>query len=209
VRGLAAGEKGYEKYKKLFQTKFIFLNEYCTSVKAEHDPRGPEGPYRFQDRSVPVLLFKRWDGKTLIQQLGFQPNPEQAKKSLARYVDKALKENGPVVPPKALRPLLKAQKKGMEHLAKKRYGTAIREFQKIEKAAANKKKFPEPPDLLADVQAQLKQLLDSANEQLAELEGRLAAEPDAVKKALNVLGREYGKLPGIKEKVKALRAQLP
>ena len=125
VRGLAAGEKGYEKYKKLFQTKFIFLNEYCTSVKAEHDPRGPEGPYRFQDRSVPVLLFKRWDGKTLIQQLGFQPNPEQAKKRLASFVDKALKENGPVVPPKARNSIRTTAHSAMRLTAPGRTGLAV------------------------------------------------------------------------------------
>jgi len=100
VRGLAAGEKDYEAYKKIFQTKFVFLNEYTTSVAAEEEPRGPEGPYRFQDRSVPVLVLKRWSGETLAQQLGFQPNPEQAKRALAQIVDKALKDHGPVVPPK-------------------------------------------------------------------------------------------------------------
>ena len=209
MRSLAAGEKGFEKYKKAFEAKFIFLNVYTTSVQAEHDPRGPEGPYRFQDRSVPVLLFKRWDGETLIQQLGFYPDVKMAKKSLANYVDKALKKNGPVVAPKALRPLLKAYGKGEEHLGKKRFGAAIREFLKIEKAAANRKKFPAPPEVAEQAAAHLKKLGEDVDAMLEELAPLAGSEPTRVRKQYMAIQREYGKLPGVRRKVKRALAALP
>ena len=114
MRGLAGGEKGYERFPRLLAKSFVFLNVYCHSVKEEHDPRGPEGPYRFQDKSVPVLLIKRWNGETIIQQLGFNPQPEPAKRTLARLVERALKKHGPVLPPKALRPLMKGYE-GVEY----------------------------------------------------------------------------------------------
>ena len=94
MRSLTSGEKGFEKYPRIFAKKIICLNEYTTSVKAEHDPRGPEGPYQFKDRSVPVIVFKRWDGETLVQQLGFGGGAKQ----FAQFVDRALKKNGPVTP---------------------------------------------------------------------------------------------------------------
>ena len=56
MRGLAQGEKGYEKFPELFKKHFVFLNVYCRSVAEEHNARGPEGPYQFKDRSVPVLV---------------------------------------------------------------------------------------------------------------------------------------------------------
>ncbi|MHC4163297.1 MAG: hypothetical protein ACYSUM_14305 [Planctomycetota bacterium] len=209
MRGLAAGEKGYEKYKKAFGRNFVFLNEYTTSVQAEHDPRGPEGPYRFQDRSVPVLVFKRWDGETLIQQLGFYPDPKMAKKSLANFVDKALKKNGPVVPPKALRPLLKAYDKGVKHLEKKRFGAAIRELLKIEKAAANRKEFPAPPEVAEKAAAHLKKLGEDVDAMLEELAPLAGSEPERVRKTYMAIQREYGKLPGVQQKVKRALAALP
>lgn len=197
MRGLAGGEKGYEGYKKIFQTKFIFLNEYTTSVKAEEDPRGPEGPYRFQDRSVPVLVLKRWDGETLVQQLGFQPNPEQAKRALSQLVDKALKDHGPVVPPKALRPLLKSFDKGKEHLEKKRVSAAIREFQNVEKLGSNTKKFPETPDVALQATEELNKLTEEGLKLVEE-----AKASDDPEKALREILREYGALPAVAEKAK-------
>jgi hypothetical protein len=204
VRGLAAGEKDYEQYKKIFQTKFVFLNEYTTSVKAEEDPRGPEGPYRFQDRSVPVVVLKRWDGETLVQQLGFQPDPEQAKRALAQIVDKALKDHGPVVPPKALRPLLKSFEAGKAHLEKRRVAAAIREFQKVEKLASDPKKFPETPDVAKSAADELAKL---AEEGLKLVEDAKAA-PDPAK-AIREVQREYGALPAVAEKAKEALAALP
>jgi len=207
VRGLAAGEKGYEKYKKLFEEKFVFLNEYTTSVQAEHDPRGPEGPYRFQDRSVPVLVFKRWDGETLIQQLGFYPDPTQAKRSLAQYVDRALKKNGPVVPPKHLRPLLKAFEKGEKHLEKGLVSAAIREFSKVVRYGANEKKFPSKPDVARKAEEKLAELGKAAETGIAE--AKALEDPREVRKALRKIGRDYGKLAGVKEKVKEALDTLP
>jgi hypothetical protein len=203
VRGLASGEKDYEKYKKLFQEKFVFLNEYTTSVEAEHAPRGPEGPYRFEDRSVPVILFKRWDGKTLIQQLGFNPDPEQAKRALAQLVDKALKENGPVLAPKALRPLLRSYESAERNLEKGLTSAAIRDLEKVVKAAADDKKVPEKPEVAAQAAAKLAQLAEDASKAIEAAAARAAEDPDAAKKELNRIAREYRGLDGIDDKVKA------
>ena len=201
MRGLAAGEKDYEKYRKIFQEKFVFLNEYTTSVAAEHEPRGPEGPYRFEDRSVPVLVFKRWDGKTLVQQLGFHSDPDQAKRALAQFVDKALKENGPVVPPKQLRPLLKALGKAQGHLEKGFVASAVRELQKVVKAAEDEKKFPEKPEVALQAGELLRKLGEDATK---AVEAATAMEDkDAARKELRRIDREYGKIEGVEERVKA------
>jgi hypothetical protein len=200
VRGLAAGEKDYEAFKKIFQTKFVFLNEYTTSVAAEEEPRGPEGPYRFQDRSVPVLVLKRWSGETLVQQLGFQPNPEQAKRALAQIVDKALKDHGPVVAPKALRPLLKSFDAGQLHLSKKRIAAAIREFRNVERLGADPKKFPEPPEVAARAADELAKLSEEGLKLVTD--AKTQAEVKAVL-------RDYGELPAVAEKAKEAAAALP
>jgi hypothetical protein len=197
VRGLAAGEKDYEAYRKIFQTKFVFLNEYTTSVAGEEQPRGPEGPYRFQDRSVPVLVLKRWSGETLVQQLGFQPDAAQAKRALAQIVDKALKDHGPVVPPKALRPLLKSFEAGRAHLEKKRVAAAIREFRSVERLGADTKRFPEPPDVAEKATEELARLSEEGV-RLVE-QAKTAADPA---KALKEVLREYGELPAVAAKAK-------
>lgn len=209
MRGLASGEKGYEKYKKIFAESFVFLNEYTTSVQAEHDPRGPEGPYRFQDRSVPVLVFKRWNGETIVQQLGFQPDPEQAKRSLAQIVDRVLKKHGPVVAPKKLRPLLKSWDKAQGYLEKKRLTPAIRELEKIVKAGGDEKKFPEPPLVLEQAREALARIGKDADAALASARELAATDPDAARKALRDAGRDYGALEGFKEKVKAALEEIP
>lgn len=200
MRGLAEGQKDYEAYKKILQTSFVFLNEYTTSVAAEEEPRGPEGPYRFQDRSVPVLVLKRWSGETLVQQLGFQPNPEQAKRALAQIVDKALKDHGPVVPPKALRPLLKSFDAGKAHLSKKRVAAAIREFKNVERLGADTKKFPEPPDVATRASDELAKLSEEGLGLVAEAKSQAD---------LNAVLREYGELRAVAEKAKEAAATLP
>ncbi|MHC4953597.1 MAG: hypothetical protein ACYTGZ_06885 [Planctomycetota bacterium] len=205
MRVLAEGKGDYKKYKKLLQEKFICLNVYCKSVADEHNPRGPEGPYQFKYKSVPVLLFKRWNGETLVDQFGFTPNVEQGTKRLANFIDRALKKNGPVSPPKALRPLLKGYAKAEQHLAKKLISPAVRELQKVVKGGANKKKFPETPDVAVKAQAKLDELLKDA---AAALEKAGQLEPDVRKKELNRIGREYGGLGDIKKRVKAALKQI-
>ena len=96
MRVLCEGKRDYKKYRKLLPEKFIFLNVYCKSVKDEHEPRGPEGPYQFKEKSVPVLVIKRWSGETLVNQSGFTPNVKNGTRRLASFIDKALKKNGPV-----------------------------------------------------------------------------------------------------------------
>ena len=203
MRSLATGEKDYEKYPKLFKKNFVCLNEYTTSVAAEHDPRGPEGPYRFVDRSVPVIVFKRWDGETLVQQLGFGGGPN----AFARLVDRALKKNGPVAPPKALRPLLKAHKKGLEHLAKGRVAPAIRELQKAVAGGQNKKKFEAMPPVALAAEEELKKLKEQALDLLDQARAR--TDPKEARKELNRLRREYGRLDGIDDAIKEVLLALP
>lgn len=205
MRSLANGEKDFEKYPKILKKNFVFLNEYTTSVQAEHDPRGPEGPYRFVDRSVPVVLFKRWDGETLVQQLGFGGGP----KAFQRLLDRALKKNGPVSPPKALKPLLKAHKKGMEHLEKGRVGSAVRELQKVVKGAQNKKKFEVMPPVGVAAEEQLQKLKAQGEELLAQAQDLAGRDPKASKKEYNRIRREYGKLPGLDAAIKAALKALP
>ena len=200
MRVLAEGKGDYKKYRKLLQEKFICLNVYCKSVKDEHEPRGPEGPYRFKERSVPVLVFKRWNGETLVSQFGFTPNVKQGTRTLANFIDKALKENGPVSPPKALKPLLKGYKKAEASLAKKRISSAVRELQNVVKGGANKKKFSEMPEVALKAKAKLDELLVEGEQALAKA---AVLEPDARKKELNRIGREYGALGDIKKKVRA------
>jgi len=205
VRALAAGEKDYEKYRKIFRENFVFLNVYTKSVAEEHDPRGPEGPYRFVDKSVPVLVFKRWNGETILQQLGFQPNPEHAKRSLAQIVDRVLKKHGPVIPPKALRPLLKRWEKAEKYLEKERTAPAIRELLKIVAMGADEKKFPEPPEVLAKARAALKNLEEAADEAIAKAK---ALEPEEAKKALRRIEMDYRGLEPVEKKVDAAKAAL-
>ncbi|MDH3591757.1 MAG: hypothetical protein OER88_07760 [Planctomycetota bacterium] len=210
MRGLASEQKDkkFKKYRKIFQEKFIFLNVYCRSVKEEHDPRGPEGPYQFVDRSVPVVVIKRWDGKTFVQQLGFIAGQKPGLSRLSSWVDKALKENGPVVPPKALRPLLKSWTKATEHLAKNRPSSAIPELLKITKGAANKKKFPDgPPEVAALATAKLEELTQIARRGVSAADD--IADPKEKRKALNRIQRDYGRIAAIKQLVKEKLKTIP
>lgn len=210
MRDLASGVKGYEKYKKLLARKFVCLNVYCTNVASEHEPRGPDGPFQFQDRSVPVVLFKRWDGKTLMQKLGFYSDPNMGRRSLAQYIDKVLKDHGPVVPPKALRPLLKSYDKGVGHLEKKRTSSAIREFQAVVKGAANKKKFPnDPPEVALKAKEQLDALRAQAEQRMGEAATLAERDIKAARKQYGKISRDYGGLEGVRDAVKKALAALP
>ena len=92
MRGLAEG-KGDKKTAKAMKEKFVFLNVYCRSVKEEHEPRGPKGPYQFVDRSVPVCVIKKWDGTTFNQKLGFVADPKAGMRNLESWMVKALKDS--------------------------------------------------------------------------------------------------------------------
>ncbi|MFQ5845016.1 MAG: hypothetical protein ACE5JG_08515, partial [Planctomycetota bacterium] len=194
VRGLTAGEEGYEKFPKILKKSFVFLNEYTTSVQAEHDPRGPEGPYRFQDRSVPVVVVKKWNGETILQQLGFNADATQAKRSLARIVERAVKKHGPIAPPKEIRKLLKSYDKGRAHLSKERTAAAIREFQAVLEQAQRKKKVfgAEVPTVVRDATERLKEIRERGTEALEEAAARAAQDAAAGRKEYRKLLRRYG-----------------
>ena len=205
MRTLAEGEeKEFKSYPKLFKEKFIFLNEYTTSVAAEHDPRGPEGPYQFVDKSVPVVVIKSWEGKTLLQQLGFTPDLKQGPQRLAQLIDKAVKEHGPVVPPKALRPLLKLQESAQKATDKKRYSAAIKDLRKLIEMGEDKKEFPEgPPDVAAQAAKSLEALRQQCEERMAEVAEQAKTEPKKAKTAYYRLIKDFGGFPELKEEMKA------
>lgn len=179
-------------------------------MKDEHDPRGPEGPYRFTDRSVPVLVIKKWDGETLKQQLGFARDVKAGTKALARTIEKAAKDNGPIAPPKALRPLLKAYAKAEESLAKKRVKRAVSDFRKVVKAGDNKKKFADgPPAVAARARAALDRLQAAAEQELDAIEQAAADDPAAARKRLKRIVYDYGSFPAVRERAKRALETLP
>ena len=206
MRGLTSGKKGYKKWPKLFQKNFIFLNEYTTSVAEEHEPRGPEGPYRFKDRSVPVLVVKKWNGDTIVQQLGWGG----AENRLEQILSSAIKKNGPVAPPKALRPLLKSYKKGMEHLDKQRTAAAVREFQAVLKAGDKKKAFREdPPPVMNDATERLKELEQRCRGEIEKLAATAQPDPVAARKAYGKLLRDYRGIKSLKTELQKIIKELP
>lgn len=213
VRALAAGQaqnnqtedKKLKKFAKDLTKKFVFLNVYCRSVKEEHDPRGPDGPYQFVDKSVPVVVIKRWDGKTFKQQLGW--NASWGVDGLVKMLEKAAKENGPIAPPKALRPLLKAMAKAEKHLAADRTAPAIRELNRIVDHGANKKKFPDgPPEIAGDAAKRLEALAQTAQKAF-EAARTTETDPAALEKAYRKLLATYRGLDAVEKTIRdALRA---
>ena len=71
--------------------------------------------------------------------LGFGADPARNMKTVADWIERALKKNGPVAPPKKLRPLVKLFEKGKSQLEKKRPGYAWKEFDKVVKLGSKEK----------------------------------------------------------------------
>jgi hypothetical protein len=206
VSGLAQGAKGYEKAQKAMREKFVFLNVYCTSVKDEHEVRGPKGPYSFQDKSVPVCVIKRWDGHTYRQQLGFGSDAKRNQKSVADWIEKALKENGPVLPPKRLRPLMKCFEKGEAYLTKKRPGYAWKEFAKVLKLGGDRKKFPEgAPSVVAKAQQKQEVIREQLRRGIEAARALSEEKPSQGKAAFTRLMRAYGNAAELKKLIIAER----
>lgn len=208
MRALLADQKKLKKTAKDLRDKFVFLNVYCKSVKDEHDPRGPEGPYRFQDRSVPVVVIKKFDGTTLKQQLGWGGDARQ----LAQIVDKAVKDNGPVAPPKALRPLLRSWQKAQKALERKQVRNAVRELRELVSAGQDPNKFGDGmPDVAVRAQEELDKLRAQGLEQAAALGAEIEGgkqDVTAVRKALIRLRWDYGGIPEVRDQVKLLLDKL-
>ncbi len=200
MRGLASGAKGFEKFPKIMADKFVFLNVYCKSVKDEHKPRGPEGPYQFNDKSVPVCVVKLWDGTSVIQQLGFGPDPKLNLKQVARWMEKALKKNGPVLPPKKLRPLAKAFAKGKAYLDKKRPGYAWNEYAKVTKLGGNKKKFPAgPPRVAIEAKKEMDAIKTALEKALIDAQELSDNDEAKAKKLFSQIHRKYGSARDLKK----------
>ena len=208
MRALLADQKKLKTTAKALREKFVFLNVYCKSVKEEHDPRGPEGPYQFKDRSVPVVVIKKFDGTTFKQKLGWSGGAKQ----LAQIVDKAVKDNGPVAPPRALRPLLKSYGKAQKALDRKQVRNAIRELQKVVKGGQNQKKFKDgTPDVAIKAQEELDKLKEQGLTQLEAIRAKIqdgGQDATASKKALSRLRSDYGGIVEIRDQVKELLKKL-
>ena len=176
---LAKGSDDKALAEKL-RKNFVFLNAYCTSVADEHEPRGPEGPFQFVDRSVPVYVIKSFEGKTFKQQLGFGRGAP-ATNALATDLRSALKQNGVVVAPKKLRPLMKVMKKADAMAAKKRPGYEWKALVQAVEMGRDKKTFPDgPPGLVIKAQARIDALKKTFD---AALKKAQAAEPKQAKKS--------------------------
>lgn len=208
MRALLDDKKELKKTAAALREKFVFLNVYCKSVEDEHDPRGPEGPFQFNDRSVPVVVIKKFDGTTLKQQLGWGGGAKQ----LAQIVDKAVRDNGPVAPPKALRPLLKAYEKAQQALERKQIRNAVRELQKVVKGGQDQKKFKDGmPDIAVKAQEELDKLGKQGLSELEAIRARIqdgGQDAAATRKDLIRLRREYGGIDEIREQVKELLQKL-
>ncbi|MFK7743131.1 MAG: hypothetical protein AB8H80_22645 [Planctomycetota bacterium] len=207
MRGLLKDDNKHKLTSAALRKKFVFLNAYCASGAEEHEPRGPDGPFQFNDRSVPVLVIKKCDGTTFEQQLGWAGGAER----LAPVVEKAIKANGPIAAPKALRPLQKSFDKAQAALAKKRVRDAVRELQKVVKAASHAKKFPNGmPSVGERAKAELGRLEVAAVQKLKDLESSHAKGSDEteLKKALYRLNQSHGGIPAIKKRIQAWKKRL-
>ena len=208
MRGLASGAKGYEKYPKIFRNSFVFLNVYCRSAADEHEPRGPQGPYQFKDRSVPVIVIKRWNGETLLQQLGFFPDPKVARPRLEPIIRRALKEHGPIASPKAIRPLQRNFDRAATQLENDRPGAAYELLVKVVNAGGNKKKFADGPPLICqEASKKLEEILERGEARITE--AAALEDSGAAKKALVRLKRIYREVPKLAEKLETALAGLP
>ena len=210
MRGLASGEKGFERFPAFMKKSFVFLNVYCQSVADEHAPRGPDGPYQFNDRSVPVYLIKRWDGETLVQKLGFTSDVSLGQKQISRALEKAAKKNGPISPPKALKPLLKSQRAAKKALEKKRPGKAWVELAKLVKAGRNPKKFPDGVPRMVEAAEKLMSEIESrARDEIAKAASIEQQTPAQARSALRGILRLYNRVPPLKKAILEALAAIP
>jgi hypothetical protein len=176
------------------------VNFYCKSVAEEHDPRGPEGPYQFKDRSVPLFVIKKWDGTTLSHQLGFPRTGGD--KAVAGWIEKALKENGPITPPQALKPLIQAMKKAQVQIKKGRPGNGWKDLGKVVKLGQDTRKFPEgPPTVAREAAALMEKFLSEANAAIDAATAMAEDDPASALKALRALRSPYGAIPEIKARL--------
>ncbi|MBI4882395.1 MAG: hypothetical protein HY812_22440 [Planctomycetes bacterium] len=100
MRVFAEGKNSkYAKYRKVLQDKFVCMCDFAKSTADEHGKRGPKGPYQHENQAVPVLVMKKWNGDELAIKYGFPTDKETAPALLAKLIDQALDENGPITRP--------------------------------------------------------------------------------------------------------------
>ncbi len=153
-KGLAALDEDADLGPLVIQN-FVCVKVYCHSVQEEEAPRGPAGPFQFQYRSVPALLVKDAQGKTLEDQFGMPGDHSGVMQILQRLVKSSLKKNGPVTAPKifeALRKDLTAGRKSMDRKepgeAGRAYGRLLKQLKPFE--AATEGGESEPPTLVVE-----------------------------------------------------------
>ncbi len=100
VRVFAEGKNSkYAKYRRVLQDKFVCLCDFTKSTADEVGKRGPKGPYQIENKSVPVLVLKKWNGDELAIKYGFPTDKETAPALLATLIEQALDANGPIARP--------------------------------------------------------------------------------------------------------------
>ena len=210
VRGVTSGDKGFEKYPQLIRDNFVCLNVYPSTGADETGLRGPKGPFQFQDKSLPVLVIKRWDGTTLVQQLGMiRADEAGGKRWIADFIDDSVSKNGTVIPPRFVIPLDTAFKKAEAYLEKDRTSYAIKELQKVVKAGASKKAFPKgPPAVVAQAAERLKAIAEKGEAELEEAVAAAKADPKKAAKAYRDLLRSYKGLSELEAKIKQAQKEL-
>ena len=203
MRSLAGGDKGYKDFPKLLRSKFVFLNAYCTSLAAEKAPRGPDGPYQFVDKSVPVYVIKNWEGKTFVQELGYSSG-DSATKALGRILKEVLKKNGAVSAPKQIKALTKIWKKAEASFQKKRPGYGWKELGKLLVLAHDKKKFADGvPTLGLKAQEKIAELEASFSKQLDAAIALGDSDYDGASKKMKSMMRTYGMVKPLKSRLNA------
>lgn len=203
---VAAGKDDFAPMRDHLKSKFVCLNVHVGSEPDETAPRGPEGPYRFQEKSVPVLVIKRWDGKTLVSQCGFTTDGEAGAESVAGMIEEAVEANGPIIEPKRLLALERSWEKVEKELEKQRFGQAYEQLAKIVAAGADREAFPAgSPEPSVRAEEKRKELKAELAAKLAEIEKIAQRDATEAKVELQRLLRSYRASKELREMIEAVR----
>lgn len=159
---------------------------------------------------MPVIVLKRWDGKTLKQQLGFPGDPKAGKQQLAQMIDAAVKDNGPIIAPKKFKALQAAYQKGVGLLGKKKVAEAIKEFRKVVADGEDKKTFPgDPPAIVQDAKDKLAEIAEAGGTEIDKADALAETDPKKAKAEYQRLLRIYGGIEELKARIDEALAKLP
>ena len=149
---------------------YVCVKLFCHNVQEEEAPRGPAGPFQFQYASVPVLLIKSCEGKTLADQFGAPGDAQAVLQTLRQMLQTAARKNGPVTPPKqfaALRKELAAAHKASDRKepaeAGRAYARLLKQLQPFESRQGD-----DTPEVVAEARAWIGAYEGAARDLLAE-----------------------------------------